>query len=81
MHVLTKRNASYMYIRNIIKKTRSTVHVYIYIYSAPIKNLVQFRNGTTLLPSSGTGYPVLEPAAPFENWTSMLVFRARAFRV
>ena len=38
-----------------------------------IENLVRFRNRTMLLPSSGTGYPVLKPAASFENWISMLV--------
>ena len=47
----------------------------VYICSAPIENLVLFWNRTTLLPSSGTGYPVLEPAAPFEHWTSTLVLR------
>ena len=46
----------------------------IYICSAPIENLVRFWNRTTMLPGSGTGYPVLEPAAPFEIWTSTLVF-------
>ena len=48
-----------------------------YIYSATVENLVRFQNWRTLLPNSGTGYPVLEPAAPLENWTNTLVFRVR----
>ena len=43
---------------------------YVCMCSTPIENFVSFRNRTALLPGSGTGYPVLEPAAQFENWTT-----------
>ena len=51
------------------------MHKCIHICSALIEDLVQFQYRTTLLSGSGTGYPVLEPVAPFKNWTSMLGFR------
>ena len=44
-----------------------SVHEAKYICSAPIENLVRFQNRTAMLRRSGNGYPVLEPAAPFEN--------------
>ena len=47
------------------------------VCSVPIKNFVQFQNRTDLIISSGTDYPVLEPAAPFENWTSTLRLSVR----
>ena len=46
-------------------KNRSLSCLYICICSAPIRNLVRFRNCCS----------VPEPAAPFENWTNKLVFR------
>ena len=52
--------------------------MYIYIF-CPNWELCPVPKGTALLPGSGTSYPVLEPAASFENCTSIctLSFRIR----
>ena len=59
-------------IARTLTQWKGQVDLYMF---CPVENLVQFQNRTTLLPVSEIGYPVIELAALFKNWTSTLVFR------
>ena len=54
------------------------IGIFLAIYVLPqSRTLSGSGTGQTLLSRSETGCPILEPAAPFENWTRTLVFRVR----